>query len=271
MDWVKTANSDDDSREKDFTFDFDFKAPASPISMAATEGIELEKGGKEDLEDEEANGVEADEDLSRKYCVFRTLVEMLRDRGFMINEYVDMRDFANHSDRMVSALHQGVYHSALRGQRMRVIWDEAFDGSPAEVNRVVGYLKNLDGPVITNCLLVTKHKVSLRVSSSIGAATSTRIEHWLADELVSNAARSQDLPFVEVMTDWDTNSWLRASTGFRRRPHLLASLPTLSARTALARYYGLAPHDLVRCWYPICGPLHSFSRYSVVTYEPSDK
>lgn len=269
MDWVKTANSDDDSREKDFTFDVDFNAPVSPVSMLATEGIEMR--GKEDLEDEEANGVEADEDLSRKYCVYRTLVEMLRDRGFMINEYVDMRDFANRSDRMVSALRQGVYHNALRGQRMRVIWDEAFDGSPAEVNRVVGYLKNLDGPVITNCLLVTKHKVSLCVSSSIGAATRIRIEHWLADELVSNAARSQDLPFVEVMTDWDTNSWLRASTGFRRRPHLLASLPTLSARTALARYYGLAPHDLVRCWYPICGPLHSFSRYSVVTYELADK
>lgn len=244
MNWTSDSAHDDGPQLR--------APPSSPLTMmvdaqACWKADEEEKRSEEEVYEEIEGGKEEDETLSRQYCILRTLLEMVSDRGYAVRTVVPMDQFANRPRYLRALLNSSTFCHAREGKRARVVWPLDQDKplqSHADAEQIAKqfYLDDTDLPdAVLCCTLVTKEMPSQQFMKCLERMLQRPIDHWLEQELVVNTVHRHHRPtIVPCLDTWNVH--------LKFGPNKNA-MPTIRAKSKLGRYYNLEVDAVVRCTY----------------------
>ena len=202
-----------------------------------------------------------EQEISRMFRVRRTVLEMLRDRGYYISETEEdlgltlpqfRATWGQHLSRdQLTTLKQ---HSTQLEDRIYVFYPN--DGGKAlGVKSIKQYAEQMEGDNIHKAILILRKGLTSYGQRAVKQLQRYRIEYFLENELLVNITHHELVPRHEVLDEKDKKELLN------RYKLKEAQLPRIMKTDPIARYYGLE----LRQVFKITRPSETAGRY--VTYR----
>eukprot|EP00301_Raphidiophrys_heterophryoidea_P016808 c26467_g1_i1.p1 GENE.c26467_g1_i1~~c26467_g1_i1.p1 ORF type:complete len:220 (-),score=47.83 c26467_g1_i1:243-866(-) len=206
------------------------------------------------------------DDAGRLFRVRRTVLQMLRDRGYLVGERdIDMsiQDFkeihteAPSRERLTILVHKRDDPS----DKLFVFFLENDDKDKKVGVQPVGtVLERMKTEQVNRSIIITENGLGAKAKSSIQEVQGKdfRIEEFLENHLLINITEHELVPKHTVLTDFEEKALLK------RYGVKAQQLPRISVNDPVARYYGLRRSQIVK----ITRPSETAGRY--VTYRLVD-
>eukprot|EP01116_Phalansterium_solitarium_P020429 TRINITY_DN601_c0_g1_i1.p2 TRINITY_DN601_c0_g1~~TRINITY_DN601_c0_g1_i1.p2 ORF type:complete len:206 (+),score=55.13 TRINITY_DN601_c0_g1_i1:125-742(+) len=201
------------------------------------------------------------DDLTKLYHIRKTVVTMLKDRGYLVSELLEKETLDAFKDKLsVDAIIRREEKLTLLFKHHDDPMDQIFVFFPEEgkvgVKTIRGFCEKMKEEGVTRAVLVLKQNLTSFAKQAAAEASSTfKLEQFLETELLVNITTHQLVPEHKKLKVAEKKELLQ------RYKLKESQLPRIQSSDPVARYLGLERGDVVK----ITRPSETAGRY--VTYR----
>jgi DNA-directed RNA polymerases I, II, and III subunit RPABC1 len=209
----------------------------------------------------------SDQEISRLFRIRRTVLELLRDRGYVVldneqdlsmprEEFKIRFENASGSRESLTMLKQKENDPS---DQIYVFFPEEAKGKSVGVKPISAKAERMENDGINKAIIVLQTGLTPHAKQAIerlSAGQRFRMEVFFENELLVNITRHQLVPTHELLSDLDKKALLK------RYKLKETQLPRIQRSDPIARYYGLVQGDVVK----ITRPSETAGRYVSYRY-----
>ncbi|PIN18311.1 RNA polymerase, 25-kDa subunit (common to polymerases I, II and III) [Handroanthus impetiginosus] len=181
----------------------------------------------------------------RYYLARRTMLEMLKDRGFAVPSCeidFSLQEFRNKHGQMpdVDELRISALHKDDPSIKVLVLFCGPIIVKVNVIRAIATQIVNKDS--LSRLILVVQNKITNQALKAV-ELFSFKVEIFQITDLLVNVTRHELKPKHQVLTDQEKESLLKKYSIDEKQ------LPRMSEKDAIARYYGLEKGQVVKVTY----------------------